>query len=311
MKSVSISRVKTWKTCRLLYRYTYVDKFVPKDKKPILVTVKGLALHETFEELLKFENYKNDKPELPYRQASTDEANAILNKYIESNKIPESEAKEFRLDLGLKRWLNFKHNYLDKNGHIMYSEKQYNEVLFGETKTITILDLLEDCGDGNFVIYDYKTPKSADVSRYKEQLVLYAYTMACVKGIITPGSEEFEKVADHFKLKVFFPLIDGDSEDFNDCLKDVKFTAEDVKNVVMDIKNACDEIDAFDFNKPAEVLQPSKLIFQCRWCDFCGSKPQMDIHSENGNPFYGCPISVFAGQKALNESFVPVVKGNI
>ena len=307
MKSISISRAKTWHNCKLCYNYTYENKFTPKDKKPVFVTVKGLVLHETFERILKYENYEGDEPKLSHTQADWAYASNVLLEEIKSNALPSEEVKEFRLPLGLKRWLSFKHDYLDKTGHIMYAEKRYDEVLFDETKTITILDLLEDCGDGNYIIYDYKTPKSADTSRYKEQLVLYAYMMACIKGIITPGSEEYEKVAQHFKLFVFFPLIDGEYETYHECLKECRFTTADVKNTVEGLKKTCAEIDAFDFTKPAEVLQPVKLPFSCRWCDFYGARPQMDIFSEKGRSFEGCPITAFMGKQPLNESFIPVV----
>lgn len=313
MKSISISRAKTFAACKLLYNYKYVNKFAPAEANTPAVTVKGLVLHETFESLLKYENYEDDVPKLPYRQASEDVVKSTFKEMQTNNKLTDAQVEEFHLEIGVKRWLDFKHRYLDKNGHIMYAEKEYNEKLFGETTTITILDLLEDCGDGNFIIYDYKTPKSVDVNRYKEQLVLYAYTMACVKGIIEPGSEEFEKVANHFKLYVFFPLVWDNNKapeeqplDYESCLKAVSFTAKDVENVIKHLKDTCDEIDAFDFSRPAEVLQPSKLSFQCSWCEYCGAAPQKELISANGRPFEGCPITHFCGKPALNEKFIAV-----
>ncbi len=302
MKSISISRAKTWKTCKLQYKYTYETKFVPTEEKPIYVTAKGLALHETFEAILKYENYKDDVACLPYRQMSIDDATKILNEEILKQKLPPAEVENFNMDLGLMRWLSFKHDFLDKNGHTMYAEKRYEQVLFGETTTITILDLLEDCGDGNYIIYDYKTPKSIDVSRYKEQLVLYAYVMACIKGIIKPGSTNYEDVAKHFKLFVFFPLAEGGHVDYKGSLKPLKFTANDVQSVIEHLQQTCNEIDAFDFNKPAEVLQPVQLNYQCNWCTFCGSAPQPEIG------FQGCPLSKFCGKPATNESFKKVEK---
>lgn len=305
MKSISISRAKIWKECKLNYNYLYENKFTPKDKQPIFVTVKGTVLHETFEHLLKFENYVNENSQLPYRVVDWNYASSVLIDAIKRNQLPRKEVEEFNLPLGLKRWLSFKHDYLDKTGHVLYAEKQYNEVLFGETKTITILDLLEDCGDGTYNIYDYKTPKTTDTSRYKEQLTLYAYVMACVKGIIQPGSTEYEKVVQHFRLFIFFPLVEGDFETYQGCLKQCKFTAKDVQNVIEQLQKTCSEIDAFNFNVPAEVLQPVKLPFQCRWCDYYGAKPQMDIHSEKGQPFYGCPITAFMNNTPRNTEFIP------
>lgn len=306
MKTISISRAKCFAYCHLQYDYTYVDKFVPVEQKPIYVQAKGLVLHQTFENLLKYENYKNEIPTLPYRRASDEIVLDYFKKAMEENKLPIKEAQEYNLKLGLKRWLSFKHDYLDKNGHIMYSEKQYNENLFGETKTITILDLLEDCRNDNYIIYDYKTPQSVDVKRYKDQLVLYAYTMACVKGLITKESTDYQTVVDHFKLKVFFPLMNGEHETFEKCLVDLPFKASDIENIINKLKDTCASIDAFDFNKPAEVLQVSNPSFQCKWCAYCGSKAQPEIHSKNGKVFAGCPITNFLGMMPTNEKFKAV-----
>lgn len=307
MKSVSISKLKNFKHCPLSYLYTYVDKFSPVEKQPIWVQSKGLVLHQVFEDLLKYENYKDSEtPGLPYRVASQEVVLEAFKKAMQENDMPIEKAIEFNLKLGLKRWLSFKHDYLDKTEHVMHAEKQYNEVLFGDTKTITILDLLEDCGDGNYIIYDYKTPKSVDVSRYKDQLLLYAYTVACIKGVIKPGSEDYEKVAEHFRVFVFFPLVTGNFETYEKCLKEVSFTAEDVADVMHDIVKTCDVIDGFDFSRPAEVLQLSCPDFQCKWCTFCGSKAQFELKSKSGRPFEGCPITAFMGMEAVASEFQAV-----
>lgn len=287
MKSISISRSKTFHNCPLQYKYTYVNRFEPEEEVHIDVTDKGLVLHQTFENLLKYENYVNEEASMPHSVADSKTVLAFFKEAMEENKLSEEVAKEFKLKRGLKRWLSFKHDYLDKNGHVMYAEKRYDQVLFGETKTTAILDLLEDCGNGNFIIYDYKTPKTANPSQYKEQLALYAYMMAVTKGIIAPESNEYEKVKEHFKLFVFFPLVDNESETYEACLKEVKFTAKDVENTVEGLKNTVAEIEAFNWEKPAEALQPAVMSFKCNWCKFRGSKPDPSIG------FEGCPISCF------------------
>lgn len=320
MKSTSISRIKNFKHCPLSYLYTYVDKFTPVEKQPIWVQTKGLVLHQTFENVLKYENYPDGtlditdekelakiEPVLPYRVADNETVLKIFKQAMEDNNFPIEKAKEFNLKLGLKRWLDFKHNFLDKNGHIMYAEKEYKEVLFGETKTTTILDLLEDCGDGNYIIYDYKTPASIDMDRYKSQLILYAYTMACVKGIIKAGSSDYDEIVKHFKLKVFFPLVIGKFESYEKCLVDLQFTANDIKTVMDDVIKSCSTIDGFDFTRPAEILQLPCPDFQCKWCTFYGSLPQPNIKSQGGRAFEGCPITAFAGVTPNNTEFEPVI----
>lgn len=308
MKSVSISRIKNFKHCPLSYLYTYVDKFTPVERQPIWVQAKGLVLHQVFENLLKYENYdENDTPGLPYRTVDDQTTLKFFKQAMIENNLPVEKAVEFNLKLGLKRWLSFKHDYLDKTGHIFYAEKQYNEILFGNTKTITILDLLEDCGNGNYIIYDYKTPKTINLESYKDQLVLYAYAIACSKGIIEAGSRDYAKVAERFKLFVFFPLATGNFEIYEKCLKELEFTAQDVERVMQDIIVSCGAIDNYDFTRPAEILQLSCPDFQCKWCAFYGAKPQPDLYSKNGRAFEGCPITNFMGVPAQNSEFEAVL----
>ena len=354
MENISVSRMKTFHGCKLAYNYTYVDKFIKVDDTPADVTNKGLVMHETFEALTHYENYpkqapdyvKDEKgnfvtdskgnkiedwgePSLPYRVATQEVVRECFRKAMESNKLPTKCVEEFNLTLGVKRWLSFKHDYLDKRGNIIYAEKEYKEYLFGKTKTTTILDLLEDTGDGNFVIYDYKTPQSIDMNRYKTQLLVYVYMMAIVKGLIKPveglakkpksntnkpmyepvgvstiGSatvgpqayveeeppvrDEFKQIVDHFKCFVFFPLCKGKHEDYKKSLVELEFTAKEIQDAVSELQTCAEEVDAFNFAKPAEALQPVKMDFTCKWCNYYGAEPQLDIG------FQGCPISYAA-----------------
>ena len=267
-------------------------------------------MHQTFEHLLKFENYeiinhgKDEKTgediveevaKLPYRQAPMEEIMKIFQAAVEENHLTAKAAKKYNLKKGIKRWLSFKHDYMDKRGHVFYAEKKYEEYLFGNTKTTAILDLVEDNGDGTFNIYDYKTPQKVNLKLYEEQLMTYAYMMAVVKGIIPLNSEDYDAVAKHFNLYVFFPLIDGDHEDYGPSLKQVKFTGAKVKNTIEHLKAVCAEIDAFDFTKSAEALMPPKVEFTCNWCNYCGAKPNPAIG------FEGCPITAFAGYLQKSE----------
>lgn len=290
MNSISVSRAKQFHSCKLAYKYKYVDKWEPEVKAPADVTNKGLVMHETFEALTLYENYPegSEEPTKAYRQATTEVVMAAFKKAMEENKLPIEVAEKYNLKRGIKRWLSFKHDYLDKRNTILYSEKRYDREIFTGVNTITILDLLEDKGDGNFVIYDYKTPQKANASSYKMQLMVYAYMMAIVKGLIEVGSTDYQTVADHFKCYIFFPLCDGDHEDYKDSLKECKFKAADVQKAIEDMQQTIVDVDAFDFTKSAEALQPAKPDFTCSWCDYCGSDKQAD-------GFEGCPITKFAG----------------
>lgn len=302
MENISVSRAKQFKSCKLAYKYIYEDKFVPTIKAPADVTNKGLVMHETFEALTHYENYNEPvvdangkqnwgEPVKAYRQAPLPTIMSAFQHAMEENKLPIAVAEKYNLKRGLKRWLSFKHDYLDPRGTTLYAEKKYVLPIFGNTKTTAILDLLEDMGDGTYVIYDYKTPSKANPSNYKFQLMVYAYLMATVKGLIQPDSTDYQTVAKHFKCYIFFPLCDGEHEDYKDSLKQLKFTAKDVEKAIEDLKADCASIDAFDFNKPAEALQPTTASTKgpCGWCDYCGAKPQPEIG------FEGCPITAFIG----------------
>lgn len=297
IKNISVSKAKAFHACPLSFNYKYINKFEMVNPVKDPATTKGLILHEVFEKTLIYENYENGTP-LPIDQLSKRKiANEqvvldIFKKAMETYKFSVEDAVKYNLKLGIKRWLSFKHDYLDKKNHVFFAEKRYNEALFDGVKTVTILDLLEDNGDGTFTIYDYKTPVSINISNYKAQLITYAYQIACVKGIIKPGDTDYNKIVKNFKLYIFFPLCTGDHEDYEPCLKLCKFDEEDVKKTIEDLKQTCTDIDTFDFNKSAECLQPPKMDnFNCRFCDYLGAAPQPDIK------FEGCPISYFAGYK--------------
>lgn len=303
MKSISISRAKAWESCKLAYYYTYVNQFTPVEKQTIDVTAKGIALHETFERLLRLENYEGDSPlEISSIKKIANELSSlqILQEECIKNKLSLDKIKEYRLDIGIKRWLNFKREYLDKqdSSDVLHAEQNFNTTLFGSTNTITIIDLLQEKKNGEFIIYDYKTPKTINIALYSEQLTLYAYALLLNKKIIQP--KDFATVPKLVKLAVFFPLANGDYEDYEKSLKFVDFTAKDVENIVNKLEKTCEEIDKFDFNKPAEVLQKTCPDFQCKWCAFQGAAPQPDIK------FDGCPLSHFFGLKQLNSEFKKV-----
>lgn len=299
MDSISVSRAKQFHNCKLAYKYKYVDKWEPEVKVPADVTNKGLVMHETFEALTHYENYNEPvvdadgkpdwgEPVKAYRQATLPIIMDAFRHAMEENKLPIEAAEKYNLKRGIKRWLSFKHDYLDPRGTILYAEKRYDREIFTGVNTITILDLLEDKGDGNFVIYDYKTPQKANASNHSKQLMVYAYMMAIVKGLIEVGSTDYQTVADHFRCYIFFPLCDGDHEDYKDSLKECKFKAADVQKAIEDMQQTIVDVDAFDFTKSAEALQPTKPDFKCSWCDYCGSDKQAD-------GFEGCPITKFAG----------------
>ena len=183
MPKISVSKAKTFDNCKLQFKYIYVPghKFKPITPKPATDIVKGLVLHQTFESLLKYENYQNGLAGKCYRKADERVVLDALKNAMEENKLSIEDAVNYRIKLGVKRWLSFKKDYLDPRGNILNAEKEYNKDLFVDMSTTGILDLIEDEGNDHFVIYDYKTASKTGVSYYEKQLAIYAYMVALDK----------------------------------------------------------------------------------------------------------------------------------
>lgn len=297
MKNISVSKIKSFKNCKLAYKYNYIDHFIPVEEQPAEVTSKGLCIHEIFDQLLKYENYKDDKSQLKYRDVNEKLVLDIFRQNMESNKLSIEQAERFQLKKGIKRWLSFKHDYLDKRNHILYAEQKYTLPIFEGTETTAILDLLEDNRNNTYNIYDYKTPRKINNSDYKYQLLIYVYLMSVVKNMTDINNPNYEEISKHFNIFIFYPLCEGDHETYEKSLKQIKYKSEDLKETIEDLKSICNYIDNFDFEQPAEVLQTTTVSTRgpCSWCNYFGTKPQPEIN------FEGCPITHFMGilQKSL------------
>lgn len=282
--SISISRKHCFDGCKLQYKYRYVMKYEPSVMTASDVTNKGLALHETFEAALK-------------EGLSREDAEKLLDK--QCKKLSVDKAKYF-LSEGLDRWFLFK-DYIYKTFDIdeVFSEKRYDKPFIADdthkVKSITILDLLIKCKDGTFVIVDYKTPKTINMSLYKEQLLLYAYTIAVENNI--PLSDVDKKI----KLFVFFPLFDigktkvADFNSLSKCFKELKFTSKEVEDNANAVKSSVGSMESYDFNKPAMELCESTEINAfggtCAWCPYIGTTAANSPISG----FEGCPITAELG----------------
>lgn len=290
MTNISVSKAKTFDSCKLQYKYKYVTKFNREIPKQVDVITKGLVMHKCFEDLVNYENYDNGKAGSCQRKATPDFVMQVFKNAVEDHKLSKDAVMSYRLGLGLKRWLSFK-EYLDKRGNTLYAEKEYERVIFGEAKTKCVLDLLEDLGNDKYIIYDYKTPLKANASNYAKQVAVYAYMMAIEKGFIEVGSNDYKTVADHFDGYIFFPLVEGDHEDYEKCLKKVTLSEKTIGEAIEWLKSVDATATPFNFNVPAVMLFPAKTP-KCEWCDFEGAAPQPEIG------FEGCPLSCFAGKVA-------------
>ena len=283
LKSISMSRIHTFCDCKLKYKYTYIDHWaVPEDKEaPVAdVTKKGLALHETFEAIIK-NNLTKDQS---------------FDKLLENCKIqkidPERIEKEFGLESGLNRWWQFK-EYIDSLGVAeLHPEMEYNEPISNGVITKickSYFDLLIKLKDGSWIIVDYKTPKSADVNNYAEQLMLYVFVLWNNLRRTKQETCELKEFVAKCKTAVFFPLarLAKKNEKLENRFVPLDYDYPKMMSFLRGLFGNVNLMQTFDFDKNAFALSNNTKVGQgCTWCPYCGT-----TRDDGEEGFEGCPVT--------------------
>jgi hypothetical protein len=128
------------------------------------------------------------------------------------------------------------------------------------------LDGYFETDDGEYIILDYKTGKTAKSSTYKDQMMLYALAIGQEKGLT------LEEVTQKVKIYLFFPFAPGK---WDRVLLDVLFTVEDLED--LEERKTCVMEEVEGRWEPAPTLS-----FMCTFCSFRGLNDY-------------CPVSVAAG----------------
>ncbi|MBU4047890.1 PD-(D/E)XK nuclease family protein [bacterium] len=174
MTIYSHSRLETFKSCPLKYKFNYIDKI--KREEEGIEAFLGSRFHEVMEKIYK---------DLPFRKYSLDE---LLDFYEDDwdknfhNKIViadnEREAKDYK-EIG-KKFIEdyYKRYYPFNQGKVLGIERQVIIDLDdkGEYKLRGYIDRLDQTKDRTYEIHDYKTSKSLpEQSKMDEdrQLALY------------------------------------------------------------------------------------------------------------------------------------------
>ena len=275
----SVSKLKTFKSCPLKYKYSYVEKWTAENGEVSEVTTKGLALHETFERY----------------QTGFDEQtlNQIFNEQKELNPVDETK---YKVREGLERFYIFWNEFVakkEKEGYVVKKEQEINGTIMDEP-FIGFIDLLLEKRDSNgklekMIILDYKTPQSINTDLYYHQLNMYAYILGTAEGMT------IKEIAENLELYVFFPLAKFKN---NMSIRDkalsslVRLIADEkiIKKVVNEFEDEIKEIRETDFDKV--YFTDGKVDFSCKWCEFAGS-------ISNGEGFYGCLKSYEKGYRQL------------
>lgn len=282
----SASRISTFKSCPLKYYYTYVKKWISSIPADNTAANKGLAFHETVEQ------YETGMDK--------DTIHKLMEQKIEEYHVNTNEYDEFG---ALERFYLFWEEYIapkEQEGFVVKKEswasnKEDSSKFSDNPKLLEgplnepfvgALDLfLENPDTGEYIIFDYKSGKSPIATKYRPQLILYAYLIGLNKGY-TPA-----QIAEKCKLYVFFPLAQNEDIDkiidpkdkMFASVKALRLTESDIEKTIRDYKETIDEIHTTDWENPdANKLATSNYL--CQWCDFQGSKP-------NRGGFMGCPAS--------------------
>lgn len=277
-KNYSVSRLKTFNSCPLKYKYTYVEGWNVTGNTVSNDIQKGLALHKTFE--------------VHDASKSLQETYETFETYLETNPVDHNEYSKEYLMNGVKRffyfWKDFIVPLLEEGWKVkkeFWVRQQFHNVPF-----IGGIDLLLK-KDDEFIIVDYKTSSSTGTSTHKSQLLTYAYLLN--------EDKDFENIINKTKLYVFFPLgkltkeYNNDSDEALSCLKKVKFTKTDLFTVIDSFESTIDRILEKDWSTVTEkdgVVQFDRngKPFACKWCPYAGSV-------DNGCGFKGCTKSYEAG----------------
>lgn len=270
MGSWSASRVGTYDGCPLRYMFQYVRWFKRVPDNSNVFAKKGLAFHETVEQ------YKSGM--------SKEELKEILNKKLIEYEVDTSEYNE---DKGIEKFLIFWDVYIatkEQEGYVVKQEQEVKGTIFREPFK-GYIDLLVE-GPNDCIIYDYKTGRKMDPSKYKNQLILYAYLKALERGWT------IDQVAEKVKLRIFYPLAEPGGEDLSEealrCMRDLVYDRSDVDAVIKDFYQQ--NILKILTTKWDEFTGDEGIIgHDCAYCPYSGAAPVPEIG------FIGCKKSIALG----------------
>lgn len=266
----SASKAGTYKSCKLKFYYTYINKFIPSEKANTELADKGTAFHETAEHYVTGQSHEEAKNYLHERCKAL---NVDVEKYNE--------------DAALERFFIFWEEFVAKReneGWKVFKEAEVRNKINGED-FIGFLDLCLESPDGDIIITDYKSGKSGNASSYKTQQVLYAYMKGIEKGW------SIEETAKRVKLYIFFPFTEQSKPitQFDKMLasvKEIKYSAQDMEDIINDLVNTVNSSNTVDWvNIDKQSL--AEFNYTCNFCPFLGSV-------EDGE-FPGCKCSYDKG----------------
>lgn len=251
MATFSHSRLSSYETCPLRYKFAYIDR-VKVETEDTVETFLGSMAHEALEKL-----YRNLQFE---RLLSVDEVLAFFNREWEKNwnetiiiVNKEYTAENYR-KMGERYLKDYykRHKPFDK-GKILGLETTNTLPLDKEGKYgfYIRIDRLMDLGEGVYEVHDYKTnmslPKQEDLDKDR-QLAMYSLW-------VREQFQDFKKV----RLVWHFLAFDKEMESFR-----TKKQLEDLRESVLEEIREIEATEKF----------PANVTRLCFWCLYRGMCPE-------------------------------------
>lgn len=266
----SASRIGVYADCPLKYKYTYVDKWCPEPEPLNPYAGKGTCFHETVEQY---------EPGMDHQKLHD-----ILDKKIKEYEV---NTKDFDEHKALDRFFIFWDHFIQpklNQGYKLQKEYWTSGNIKGET-FCGALDLYI-YNDSKLEIYDYKSGRSPSASKYKNQVMLYAYLEGTKRGWT------LDEIVKNVKVRLFFPLAEteaGMSEEdaMLSSVKELKFSKKDLQNSIeVYYSGNIDKIHETDWTKVGS--SDAFVGYSCAFCPYCGS-------SRNSEGFGGCSETIKLG----------------
>ena len=238
----SVSKMKTFKSCKQKYYYTYVLKLA---RKSWPFQVFGKFLHkilENFQNEIINGSTKNDEELI---KLCFDSAYEEYKKDLDQDQI--SEAKEI-----CSNYLKFRKQLKDKNAlpKIIKAEKEFNILIDEKILLNGYIDLLEDDYDGLILVSDYKTSKD-DKYLKKDffQLKTYAYAMFLEDETLKEVKTSYIMLKHN--MKILSKTFEREST--------IKYIEEEFLKFLEDVKSE-------------KLFRPTKTPL-CKYCDYVDTCP--------------------------------------
>lgn len=234
--NLSVSKLKTFLSCKAKYKFSYIEKLPAKERE---YTIFGKFIHDILE---NFHKYYTKDPEVPLNmimKSSWDDSKKKYNEKLTQNQLLEAwnycfEYLKIQADL-------IKQNKLPK---FIAAEKEFNLNINDKILLSGFIDKVEIDPDGVFHVSDYKTSKSKKFLKSDFfQLKTYGLIMALENTNIK-------------KVRCSYIMIKHNFEYLTE-----EYTADQLM-----------EIPTYYINNSSLILKeqgfkPSTSIL-CNWCDY-------------------------------------------